>query len=93
MTGVLAWKPSLEFGGPIVKDRVFLEQTAQDYYQTTDINSRPENELRTTNWVSSLTRIDANLSERESLMVSVGFVPGSVSNATLGTFTPPRRDR
>ncbi len=88
-TGLLAWKPSLEFGGPVVKDRVFLEQTGQYYYQTTDINSRPENELRTTNWVSSLTRIDANLSESESLVVSVGFVPGSVSNATLGTFTPP----
>ena len=89
VTGVLAWKPSLEFGGPVVKDRVFLEQTGQYYYQTTDINSRPENELRTTNWVSSLTRIDANLSEGDSLVVSVGFVPGSVSNATLGTFTPP----
>ncbi len=89
VTGVLAWKPSLEFGGPVVKDRVFLEQTGQYYYQTTDINSRPENELRTTNWVSSLTRIDANLSEGESLVVSLGFVPGSVSNATLGTFTPP----
>ena len=88
-TGILAWKPSLEFGGPVVKDRVFLEQTGQYYYQTTDINSRPENELRTTNWVSSLTRIDANLSEGESLVVSLGFVPGSVSNATLGTFTPP----
>jgi len=88
-TGVLAWKPSLEFGGPVVKDRVFLEQTGQYYYQTTDINSRPENELRTTNWVSSLTRIDANLAEGHSMVVSVGFVPGSVSNATLGTFTPP----
>ena len=71
-TGVVAWKPSLEFGGPVVKDRVFLEQTGQYYYQTTDINSRPENELRTTNWVSSLTRIDANLSEGDSLMVSAG---------------------
>ena len=89
VNGVVAWKPSVEFGGPIVKDRVFMEQTAQYYYQTTDINSRPENELRTTDWVSSLTRIDANLSERHALMLSAGFVPGSVSNATLGTFTPP----
>ncbi len=89
VNGVVAWKPSVEFGGPIVKDRVFMEQTAQYYYQTTDINSRPENELRTTDWVSSLTRIDANLSERHALMFSAGFVPGSVSNATLGTFTPP----
>jgi len=89
VNGVVAWKPSVEFGGPIVKDRVFMEQTAQYYYQTTDINSRPENELRTTDWVSSLTRIDANISERHALMISAGFVPGSVSNATLGTFTPP----
>ena len=63
MNGVVAWKPSVEFGGPIVKDRVFMEQTAQYHYQTTDINSRPETELRTTDWVSSLTRIDANLSD------------------------------
>ncbi len=89
VNGVVAWKPSVEFGGPIIKDRVFVEQTAQYYYQTTDINSRPENELRKTDWVSSLTRIDVNLSERQALMFSAGFVPGSVSNATLGTFTPP----
>ena len=87
--GVVSWKPSVEFGGPIIKDRVFMEQTGQYYYQSTDINSRPENELRTNKWVSSLTRIDANLSERHSLVFSAGFVPGSVSNATLGTFTPP----
>ena len=89
VNGVVAWKPGVEFGGPIVKDRVFLEQTAQYYYQTTDINSRPESELRTTKWVSSLTRIDANLSEGHSLVFSAGLVPGDVSNATLGTFTPP----
>ena len=89
ITGIVAWKPSVEFGGPIVRDRVFIEQTGQYHYQTTDINSRPETELRTTESVSSLTRIDANLSERQSLAFSAGFVPGSVSNATLGTFTPP----
>ncbi len=33
ITGVVAWKPSFELGGPIVKDRVFMEQTGQ--YPTT----------------------------------------------------------
>lgn len=89
VTGITAWKPNVEFGGPIVKGRVFMEQTAQYHYQTTDIPSRPEIELRTTEWVSSFTRIDANLTPRHSLVFSGGFEPSTVTLATLGTFTPP----
>ena len=89
VTGVTAWKPSVEFGGPIVKGRVFIEQTAQYHYQTTDIPSRPETELRRTEWVSAFTRIDANLTPRHSVVFSGGFEPSTVTLATLGTFTPP----
>src|SRR5262245_39248666 len=89
VTGVTVWKPSVEIGGPIVKNRIFMEQTAQYHYQTTDIPSRPETELRKTQWVSSFTRIDANLTPKHSLVFSGGFEPGTVSLATLGTFTPP----
>ena len=89
VTGVTVWKPSVEIGGPIVKGRVFMEQTAQYHYQTTDIPSRPETELRKTEWVSSFTRIDANLTPKHSLVFSGGFEPSTVSLATLGTFTPP----
>lgn len=89
VTGVTAWKPSVEIGGPIVKGRVFMEQTAQYHYQTTDIPSRPETELRKTEWVSSFTRVDANLTPKHSLVFSAGFEPSTVSLATLGTFVPP----
>ena len=39
-TGILAWKPSLEFGGPVVKDRIFLEQTGQ-YLLPDDRHQQP----------------------------------------------------
>ncbi len=89
VTGITSWKPSLEFGGPLVRNRLFLEQTAQYHYQTTDIASRPETELRTNEWVSSFTRLDANVSPHHSLVFAGGVVPSTVTNATLGTFTPP----
>ena len=68
ITGITMWQPSVEVGGPIVRGRVYLEQAAQYHYQTTDIPSRPETELMTTNWFSSFTRVDANLSPRHSLV-------------------------
>jgi hypothetical protein len=87
--GIGAVKPSLELGGPIVKGRVFLEQTAQYHWDSTDVPSRPENELKTTQWYGSLTRVDANVSARHQLAVTGGFDQSDASNATLGTFTPP----
>ena len=89
VTGIAGWKPTFELGGPLIKGRLFLEQTAQYRFQTTDIPSRPETQLRTAQWFSSLTRIDASVSPRHSLVLSVGAVPGTVDQATLGTFTPP----
>ena len=45
VNGVVAWKPSVEFGGPIVKDRVFMEQTAQDLLPDHRHQQPSENEL------------------------------------------------
>jgi len=59
--GVNVFAPRLETGGPLVKDRLFLEQTAQLRYMTNDVPSRSEDELKTTTWFSSFTRVDANL--------------------------------
>jgi Carboxypeptidase regulatory-like domain/TonB dependent receptor len=87
--GIGAFAPRLETGGPIVKDRLYVEQTAQFRYGTTDVASRPEDELKTTRWFSSFTRVDANLSPRHSLVATAGFFPSVESEATLGTFTPP----
>ena len=89
ITGIGAFAPRLETGGPIVKDRLFVEQTAQFRYGTTDVASRPEDELKTTRWFSSFTRVDANASPRHSLVATAGFFPSVETQATLGTFTPP----
>ncbi|TLZ77210.1 MAG: TonB-dependent receptor [Methanobacteriota archaeon] len=89
ITGIGGFGPRLETGGPIVKDRLFIEQTAQFRYGTSDVASRPEDELRTTKWFSSFTRADANLSPRHSLVVTGGLFPNVTTLATLGTFIPP----
>ena len=87
--GIGAFAPRLETGGPIVKDQLFLEQTAQFRYGTSDVPSRPEDELKTTRWFSSFTRVDWNLSPRHSVVGTGGFFPSEETWATLGTFTPP----
>jgi len=89
VTGITVWQPDVEVGGPIVKGRVFVQQSVQYHYQTVDIPSRPETELKKIEWFSSLTRVDANLSSRHSLAVSGGFVPSTINREMLGTFIPP----
>ena len=51
--------------------------------------SRPEDERRTTHWISSFTRVDANLTPKHSLVGTGGFFPSITTLASLGTFTPP----
>ena len=87
--GLGAVKPSLETGGPLMKGRLYLEETAQYTWTATDVPSRPENELKTTQWFGSLTRIDANVSAHHTLAITGGFDDSDASHATLGTFTPP----
>ena len=89
INGIAGWAPNFELGGPLVKNRVFLEQTAQYRYSNDDVPSRPEDERRTTDWISSFTRIDANLTPKHALVASAGFFPSVSNMASLGTFTPP----
>ena len=87
--GISAFAPRLEAGGPLIKDRLFVEQTAQFRYGVSDVPSRPEDELRKTTWFSSFTRVDANLTPRHSVVGTGGVFPSLTRQATLGTFTPP----
>jgi hypothetical protein len=87
--GILGFSPRFETGGPLVRDRVFLQTAAQYRYRATDVPSRPQDELRTSHLFSSFSRLDANLAPRHSLVFSAGFFPGQENDATLGTFTPP----
>ena len=89
VTGINVFGPRVEVGGPIVKGRLFLQQSAQYRYTASDVPSRPETELRTSNSFSSFTRADANLSARHSLVLTGGWAPVHSDEDTLGTFTPP----
>ncbi len=86
--GIGWWAPRLEFGGPIVKDRLFIEQTAQYRYRAADVPSLPPDLLRISHSFSSFTRVDATLSPRQTLVVTGGTFPGVSRQDTLGTFTP-----
>jgi carboxypeptidase family protein/TonB-dependent receptor-like protein len=87
--GVGWWGPRVEIGGPVLRDRLFLEQTAQYRYSAGDVPSRPQDELRVSKSFSSFTRLDGTLAPRHSFVATIGTYPNVASDATLGTFTPP----
>jgi outer membrane receptor protein involved in Fe transport len=84
-----SFNPRLAVGGPVVKDRVFLEQTAQMRWAYGDTTSRPETEQRVIKVLSTFTRVDANVSRRHLLVSTVGMFPGMTDFANVGTFVPP----
>lgn len=87
--GVSAFSPRLESGGPLIKDRLFLQEAAQYRYRTSEVPSLPQDQLKITHGLSSFTRIDANLSQRHTMVGAIGVFPGVSKYSTLGTFTPP----
>jgi hypothetical protein len=87
--GVSAFSPRAEVGGPVLTDRLFLQQSAQVGYRTTEVPSRPQEERKKATSLSSFTRVDAKLTPRHALIAAGGVFPSSTRLATLGTFTPP----
>jgi hypothetical protein len=89
VTGIRSFSPRAETGGPLIKEKLFLQQAIQFRYNTNDVASRPQSELKRSYRFSSFTRVDANLSPRHSLIGAAGIFPAKATQATLGTFTPP----
>ncbi|HKT81757.1 MAG TPA: TonB-dependent receptor [Vicinamibacterales bacterium] len=87
--GLQSFYPRAEVGGPLIKDKLFLQQSFQYRFRANDIPSRPQDQLRTVHRFSSFTRLDANLSPNQTLTALAGIFPSTSKNATLGTFTPP----
>lgn len=88
VTGIAGFSPRLETGGPIIKDRLFIQQAAQYRYRSSDVPSRPVNDLRHSHSFSSFTRSDATVSNTHSLIAVAGFFPTFTKYSNLGTFTP-----
>ena len=42
VVGISSFSPRFETGGPLIKDRVFLQQAAQYQYRSSDVESRPQ---------------------------------------------------
>ena len=87
--GLMDFAPRVEFGGPLIKDKLFIEQAAQYRYSANDVPSLPQDLLKVTRWGSTFTRLDATVSAHHSLVVSGGAYWRDADAATLGTFTPP----
>lgn len=86
--GISSFTPRMETGGPLVKDRLFLQYSAQYRFRANDIPSRPQSDIQTSHKFSSFTRVDANLSPRHTLVAVGGVFPSVAKFATLGTFIP-----
>jgi len=87
--GIESFGPRIGFGGPLIKGRLFLEQSAQFRYEVGEVRSRPEDQTRVTKWVSAFTRLDANLTPSERLTGTLNVFPSRVDDATLSTFNDP----
>ncbi|MGE3509492.1 MAG: TonB-dependent receptor [Vicinamibacterales bacterium] len=88
VTGIAGFSPRFETGGPLIKDRLYVQQAAQYRYRSSDVPSRPPNELRRAHGFSSFTRADATLSPAHSLVALAGVFPSFTKYSNLGTFTP-----
>jgi hypothetical protein len=87
--GLESFGPRIGVGGPIVKNQVFLEESAQFRYELSEVWSRPPDETKTSTWVSNFTRVDANLSPKFSVIGNVNLFRSAADNVTLSTFNGP----
>jgi hypothetical protein len=84
-----SFSPRMEVGGPLVKDRVYVEQSAQVRYNIGDLAGRSETEQRMTKALSSFTRVDVNVSPKHFVVGTIGMFPNAADFANLSTFTGP----
>jgi hypothetical protein len=87
--GLESFGPRIGLGGPIVKNRVFLEESAQFRYELSEVWSRPPDETKTSKWLSNFTRVDANVSPKLSIIGNVNLFRSAADNVTLSTFNSP----
>jgi hypothetical protein len=86
--GLGYYAPRVEFGGPLVKNKLWLEQAVQYRYQATEVGSLPQDLYKESQSFSSFTRLDGNLSDRHSFVASEAWYPSVSKWANLGTFVP-----
>ncbi len=87
--GIGKFTPRLSFGGPLVKDRLFLAQTVQYRMITTRIPDQPPLEAdQLLESFDSFTQLDFKLSQKHELTAIVSVFPRKLGFANLDTFNP-----
>jgi hypothetical protein len=84
-----AESPRVAFGGPVIPNKLFVEESFQFRYLSEDVASRPQDQRKTTKNLASFTRVDYVVSTRNSLTGTFTMAPDNADWANLGTFNPP----
>jgi hypothetical protein len=87
--GVRNYNPRVWFGGPLVKDKVFLSQALEYRLTHARIPSLPDpNNQQRSDSFDAFTRLDVHPAAGHALTATVAFFPRELRNATLNTFNP-----
>lgn len=89
LQGVRDASPRLNFGGPIVKDKLYFEEGAEYLMYKRDIFTLPygQNESKSTA-INSFTQMDWMISDKHTLTASYHIAPQSIDYAGLNFFNP-----
>ncbi len=87
--GVRNYNPRVWFGGPLVKDKVFISQALEYRLTHARIPSLPDpDNLQRSDSFDAFTRVDVHPAAGHALTATVAFFPRRLRNATINTFTP-----
>jgi hypothetical protein len=87
LRGVGSFGPRFLLGGALVRDRLFLTQSAQYEFRRTRVPSLPDGEdERELQRFNTFTRIDAQASATHHAIATVAWFPRTQRYLTLGTF-------
>ncbi len=87
--GLGAFEPHVAVGGPIIPNKLFLAQSTQFSYTSSDVPSRPQDQRKTTKSLSSYTRFDYVVNTKNTLTATFALAPQNADEATLSTFNSP----
>jgi len=87
--GIESLDPRTAIGGPIIKNRLFVAESAQFRYESGEVASRPQNERRISKSFSSFTRFDYVVNSSNTLTGTFTLAPENSDSVNLGTFDPP----
>jgi hypothetical protein len=87
--GLESFSPRIAIGGPLVKNKLFLAESLQPFYDSSEVASRPQDQRRENKGLRSFTRLDLVVNQRNTLSGTFTLAPQRTDSANLSTFDPP----